>query len=325
MKIRNLLLSMMLATGLTTVHADSKTAQLKTAAATQNAGTRVVMLGTGHPGFDSKRAGQAILIVVDKQLYLFDSGPGYMKNFNSLSNLSWMPKDTLFSNDSLYGSINKLFLTHLDSDHTLGMDEFLLRPWVQGRSTQPVVYGPKGTKSLVDESLKSFKSDIDHRTLGSQPSNNTGYKAIVHEIDHEGVVYKDEKVTVSAFKVPHGSWPDGMAYGYRIQTPDKVIVLSGDTRYEERNFQFYKDADILVHEVLSDAGNQKLSPDWQKYMLEAHTTTKQLAKIANVIKPKKLVLNHAIFFGQPEQALVKEVTDDYKGTVILAEDNMIIE
>ena len=60
---------------------NSKTAQLKTAAAAQSTGTRVVMLGTGHPGFDSKRAGQAILIVVDKQLYLFDSGPGYMKNW----------------------------------------------------------------------------------------------------------------------------------------------------------------------------------------------------------------------------------------------------
>lgn len=323
MKVRNLFLSIMLSLGsISTVYAENS---IKPATNIQETGTKVVMLGTGHPGFDSKRAGQAILIVVDKKLYLFDSGPGYMKNFNSLSKLPWMPKDTLFTNDSVYGAINKLFLTHLDSDHTLGLDEFLLRPWVQGRSTQPVIYGPKGTKNLVEQSLNAFKSDIDHRTLGSQPSNQTGYKAIVHEISKEGVVYQDAKVTVTAFKVPHGSWADGMAYGYRIQTPDKVIVLSGDTRYEERNFQFFKDADILIHEVLSDVGNKKLSPDWQKYMLEAHTTTTQLANIANIVKPKKLVLNHAIFFGQSEQSLLNEVTEIYKGDVILAEDNMIID
>ncbi|MFV5492096.1 hypothetical protein [Acinetobacter sp. ASP199] len=60
-------------------------------------------------------------------------------------------------------------------------------------------------------------------------------------------------------------------------------------------------------------------------MLDAHTTTTQLAKIANIIKPKKLVLNHAIFFGESEESLIKEVTDHYKGEVILAEDSMVIE
>ena len=324
MKFKEIFLSVVLgASFLTSAYTQADTAVSQQVAESNK--TRVVMLGTGHPGFDNKRAGQAILVVVNKKLYLFDSGPGYMKNLQSISNQSWMPVDKLFTNDSVYGAINTLFLTHLDSDHTLGIDEFLLRPWVQGRSTQPVVYGPKGTKNLVNATLKAQDADIKHRTTGSQPSNTTGYKPKVSEITKEGVIFKDENITVTAFYVPHGSWAQNMSYGYRIETPDKVVVLSGDTRYEERNFQFFKDADILIHEVLSDKGNQRLSKDWQKYMLDAHTTTTQIAKIANIIKPKKLVLNHAIFFGESEESLIKEVTDHYKGEVILAEDSMVIE
>ncbi|MDQ9008671.1 hypothetical protein RFI36_02830 [Acinetobacter gerneri] len=60
-------------------------------------------------------------------------------------------------------------------------------------------------------------------------------------------------------------------------------------------------------------------------MLGAHTTTQQLADIANVIKPKTLVLNHAIFLSQSESGLLKEVTDQYAGKVILADDKVIID
>lgn len=285
--------------------------------------TRVVMLGTGNPGFDYKRDGQNILIVVNKQLYMFDAGPGFMKNINYLSDQKWMPSNTIFSNQSVYGAIDKLFITHLDSDHTLGIGEFLLRPWVQGRSSQPDVYGPPGTKNLVDYTIKAFKSDIDHRTGGPQPSNPTGFKAKVHEVADTGLIYQDQNIKVTAFKVPHSSWKT--AFGYRVETPDKVIVMSGDTRFDENNLKYYQGADVLIHEVMSDEAYKKLPKDWQNYMLGAHTTTQQLADIANVVKPKTLVLNHAIFLSQSESGLLKEVTDQYAGKVILADDKVIID
>lgn len=285
--------------------------------------TRVVMLGTGNPGFDYKRDGQNILIIVNKKLYMFDAGPGFMKNINYLSDKKWMPENKIFKNDSVYGAINKLFITHLDSDHTLGIGEFLLRPWVQGRSVQPDVYGPPGTKNLVDSTIKAFKSDIDHRTGGPQPSNPTGFKANVHEISKSGLVYQDENIKVTAFKVPHSSWDT--AFGYRVETRDKTIVVSGDTKFDKGNLKYYSGADILIHEVMSDVAYKKLPQDWQNYMIGAHTTTKQLAYIANIIKPKVVILNHAIFLSQSESGLLKEVTDSYSGTVILADDKLIIE
>ena len=289
--------------------------------------TRVVLLGTGHPGFEYNRDGQSILITVNKEQYLFDAGPGYMKNFNYFKDKPWLPKEILFTNDAIYGSINKLFLTHLDSDHVLGVDEFLFRPWVQGRSTQPIIYGPKGTKNMVEKTLEAFSADIGHRTTGSQPSNLTGFKAIVNEIDKEGVVYQDKNVIVTAFKVHHGSWPDGTAFGYRIKTADKTIVISGDTNYDSspKALNNFKGADILIHEVVSEKGYKRLSPDWQTYMLDAHTTSKQLAELANKVRPKKLVLIHTILFGQPEEELVADIKNDYKGEVILGKDLMVIE
>lgn len=290
-----------------------------------NSQTRLVMLGTGHPGFDNKRAGQAILVVVDKALFQFDAGPGYMKNYNGLADKEWMPEEILFSNDSVYGAINKLFITHLDSDHILGIDEFLLRPWVQGRSEPVLIVGPKGTQQLVDKTIEAYEADIDHRLYGSQPANSEGFKANVVEISDNQVVYEDDKVSIEAFKVPHGSWPDGMAFGYRVQTPTKTIVLSGDTRFEPATFDHYRDADIVVHEVMSEEGVSRLKQNWQDYMYDAHTSTKQLAKLANEVKPGLLVLNHAIFFGVTPEALMKEFTDDYQGKAVLADDLMIFE
>lgn len=287
--------------------------------------TRVVFLGTGHPGFDKDRAGQAILVVVDKDLFLFDAGPGFMKNFNAFSHVDWLPKDKLFSDDSIYGSINKLFLTHLDSDHVLGLDEFLLRPWVQGRANPVKIVGPKGTQKMVDNTLAAYHKDINHRVTGSQPANPKGYKAHVEEISDNQVVFDNGKVVVSAFKVPHGSWADGMAFGYRIKTPTKNIVISGDTRFDETLFDRYRDADILIHEVMSTEGVSRLSPNWQKYMYHAHTSSEQVAALANAVKPKKLILNHAIFFGVSKEALMKEVSNHYLGETILAEDLMVID
>lgn len=287
--------------------------------------THVVMLGTGTPVLLGDRAGQAILVVVDKNFYLFDSGPGYLRNLKSVANKNFMPKDVLFDNNSIYGALNKVFITHLDSDHVLGLPELLLRPWVLGKDKALKVVGPKGTKKMVDGILKAYSEDIDHRLYGTQPANENGYKANVMEISDNQIVHQDEKVIVKSFKVPHGSWPDGMSFGYRVETPDKVIVISGDTRFSEKLYPHFKGANILIHEVMSEAAIARMPEMWQKYMYHAHTSTKQLAKIANEIKPDLLILNHALFFGKTRKQLTDELEKDYKGKYILAEDMDIYE
>ncbi|WP_417615417.1 MBL fold metallo-hydrolase [Oceanisphaera sp.] len=287
--------------------------------------THVVMLGTGTPTLQHKRAGQAILVVVDKEMYLFDAGPGFVRNLKALSGKDFMPPDVMFTNDSMYGGLDKVFITHLDSDHVLGLPELLLRPWVLGRDQPMKVIGPKGTQGLVDNSLAAFKDDLDHRLYGTQPANADGYKGEVTEISDTQIVHQDNKVTVTAFRVPHGSWDEDMSFGYRVETPTKTIVISGDTRMDEANYEHFKGADILIHEVMHEGAISRMPEDWQKYMYHAHTSTRQLAEIAKEVKPGLLVMNHPLFFGKTDEDMVAELAQHYDGTFVLASDLDIYE
>jgi len=142
----------------------------------------------------------------------------------------------------------------------------------------------------------------------------------VHEIK-PGVVYKDGNVTVKAFAVHHGSWKE--AYGYRFETPDKVIVLSGDCAPSDSVIENCNGCDILLHEVYSQFGFDMSKEDWRKYIMEFHTSTKELAALATKAKPKLLVLYHQMFFGgekDTEEVLLQEMRNGYSGKVVSAHD-----
>lgn len=279
--------------------------------------THVVMLGTGTPVINPDRSGQAIAIVVGKQVYLVDFGAGLVKQFAAAQEAGFdgWPTDPAFPT-----FIKHAFLTHLHWDHTVGLPELLLRPWTRKRDEPMDIYGPPGTQSMVDHVLEAYTADIHERLYGSEPANTDGYKANVNEIKSPGVIYKDDLVTVKAFEVKHGSWPRGTAFGYRFETPDRVIVLSGDTSYFPDLVDHYRGADVLIHEVVSMQGLKKLPEKWQGYMLDAHTTTDQLAKIANEVQPGILVLNHALSFKTPVSSIVDEIEARYDGNSVLAED-----
>lgn len=291
----------------------------------ESSNTTVVMLGTGTPVFKHERAGQAILVVVDKEMYLFDAGPGFVKHFDALSGKDFMPEDIYFSNDSVYGEMNKVFITHLDSDHVLGLPELMLRPWIMGRSEPLKVVGPRGTEAMTTNILEAYVDDLDHRLYGTQPANPDGFKVSVSEIDDTQVVHRDDKVTITAFKVPHGSWEEGMAFGYRVETPEKTVVISGDTRYDESLYEHFRGADILIHEVMSEVGVSQQTQDWQDYMYHAHTSTQQLAEIGREIEPELLVMTHPLFIGQSDEQLRDEMAGYYDGNFVLASDLDIYE
>ena len=97
-------------------------------------------------------------------------------------------------------------------------------------------------------------------------------------------------------------------------------MISGDTAYSEILAQKAAGADILFHEVVSEAGLGGRSIFWQNYHNSAHTTSSNLAKLARSAKPAKLVLYHGLHFGAPEQKVVEEVRAIWDGEVILAND-----
>ena len=279
--------------------------------------TQVVILGSGNPNPDPDRSGPSVAIVVNGSAYLVDSGPGVVRraaaaNKKGIAALA-VP------------NLKFVFLTHLHSDHTLGLPDLIFSPWTLGRTEPLRIFGPPGTKKMTANLLAAYSEDIDMRLHGGEPSNPTGYKAQATEIksSRSTVVYQDANVTVTAFPVPHGSWKH--AFGYRFDTridgkPDRSIVISGDTTYSPAIAEACHGCDVLLHELYSQPGFDKREPVWRAYHSRFHTSSGDLAKIATQARPGLLVLYHQMFMGTGEEDLVQEVQRGYSGKVVSAHD-----
>jgi ribonuclease BN (tRNA processing enzyme) len=265
--------------------------------------THVILLGTGTPNADPARSGPAVAIVVDSNTYIIDAGPGIVRRAAAAK----IPMT----------SLRIAFLTHLHSDHTVGLPDLMLSPWVLGRTTPLAVYGPPGTTAMVDHLEAAYAQDIDIRLHGGEPSNKTGYGGKGHDVP-AGVVYRDSLVTVTAFEVAHGKWPH--AYGYRFQTPDRIIVISGDTAPSDAVARACSGCDVLVHEVISSESLKGRTPEWQAYHRAYHTPGYELGDIATKARPKLLVLYHQLPSGIADAALLREVHTRYKGVVVSGKD-----
>jgi ribonuclease BN (tRNA processing enzyme) len=169
---------------------------------------------------------------------------------------------------------------------------------------------------MTDHILSAFEEDIRERLEGLEPANRTGYQVRVYEIEPGGV-YEDENVRVQAFPVNHGSWP---AYGYKFITPDRTIVLSGDTAPDESLHEAYRGCDVLIHEVYSSAGCEGCQPEWKRYHSSVHTSARELSEIAKRVKPRLLILYHQLFHGVSEEELLQEVQEGYGGMVVSGKD-----
>ena len=279
--------------------------------------TKLIVLGSGTPNPDPNRAGSAYAVVVHETPYLSDFGPGIIRRAASLSP-PWGGKIEAMT----VKNFEHAFLTHIHSDHSAGLADLLLTPWIMGRDKKLNLYGPKGLEQMASSTLEAFEDDINYRIYGTQPSNKIGYKFNFYLLT-EGLIYEDENVSVEAFTVPHGSFDD--AYGFRFTTKDKVIVFSGDTGPSITLEKFASGADILVHEVYSNAGFLKKTKDWQVYHQGHHTSTFEVGEIASRAKPKLLLLSHILFWGSTTDEILKETQSTYKGEIKIAEDLMIIE
>ena len=281
------------------------------------ASTQLVILGSGTPNPNPERGGSAYAVIVDNTPYLVDFGPGAIRSFAAL-----MPAWGGGMKEMDVTKIEHAFLTHIHSDHTTGLSDLLLTPWIMGRENKLNLYGPKGLEKMAGSLLDAYADDIDYRVNGTQPSNGTGYQFNFTELA-DGVVFQDRNLKVEAFKVNHGDFED--AYGFRFTSKDKVIVFSGDTGPSKSLQRYAKDADILVHEVYSNAGFLKKTKDWQIYHKGHHTSTYEVGEIASRAKPKLLVLSHILFWGADEKDILEETRTTFSGNIKIAEDLMVIK
>lgn len=258
--------------------------------------TAAVMLGTGTPNADPDRSGPAISIVRHGRAYLVDAGPGIVRRAAAAQRAGVAALDPK--------NLSVLFLTHLHSDHTVGLPDLILSAWTLERTVPLEVYGPPGTKAMVEHLLAAYQADIRNRIDGLEPANETGWRVNVHEIA-PGVVRDDGNVKVTAFAVPHGDWEH--AFGYRFDAADRSIVISGDTRASDAVVAACDGCDLLLHEVYS-ADRFRTRPEaWQRYHARAHTSTDELALLATRARPKQLVLYHQLFWGTDDAGLLAEL------------------
>jgi ribonuclease Z len=271
--------------------------------------TKVVLLGTGTPRPYPDRSGPATAIVVGDRAYLVDFGPGVVRRASAAAENGTPQLEST--------NLKIAILTHLHSDHTAGYPDLILTPWVMGR-TELDVYGPAGLEEMTKHVLEAWRQDIEIRTKGLEARHALLVRA--HDVK-PGLVYKDDLVSVTAFHVPHGQWPE--SFGYRFDTPGKSIVISGDTSPSEEVVSHCQPCDVLIHEVYSPESILSM-PDYKTYRAHYHTSTDELAVIASRSKPGILVVYHTSGRGPhgriPDEQLLREIRRTYHGKVVIGHD-----
>jgi ribonuclease BN (tRNA processing enzyme) len=250
--------------------------------------TLVVLLGTGNPGPVPERSGPATAIVVDDVAYLVDFGPGVIRRASAA-----------FRDRKIAAlepvKLRVAFATHLHSDHTVGYADLIFTPWTIGRQV-PL-------------------EDIETRTNadGNQHDFPQGSRVNARDIG-PGVVFKDAKVTVTAFATRHAM----ESYGYRFDTPDRSIVISGDTNPTQATIDACRGCDVLIHEVQTPAWRKTRPERFQRFAEKFHTSTPELAELAKQAKPRLLILYH--YNAQSDQELFTDLASRYSGQFVVGRD-----
>jgi len=290
----------------------------------------VVLLGTGTPVPDPDRSGPASAVVVDDSAYLVDFGPGVIRRAKA----AVLDRHITALEPA---NLKVAFVTHLHSDHTAGYPDLILTGWTAGRRTALEVYGPTGLRSMTDHMLQAYRVDIETRTNseGDQRGSPDGWKVNAHDIK-SGVIYKDGKVTVTAFPTTHAM----DSYGFRFDTPDRSVVISGDTSPTEETIKACNGCDVLIHEARALDLLARLPDERRAFGAKNHTTSEQLAALAAKARPGLLIVYHAwISWWPPEtvsgtqpvtlttgrlhstpDVLQKEIASRYSGNFVIGRD-----
>jgi ribonuclease Z len=282
-----------------------------------DANLKVILLGTaGGPTFSADRVGISTLVLAGAEKLLFDCGHGLT---TSLTRLSIRPS-----------TVTKVFLTHLHSDHVISLPELYLFPWAsQGRRTPLQVWGPQGTRLMMDRLQEAFVFDIHIRRDVDEHYSPDGIKVIATDI-REGVVHEANGVKVTAFLVDHG--PVKPAFGYRVDYQGHSMVMSGDTKPSDNLIKFSHGVDVLIHEVggRKDAPALIGPPDevlpngvtrrQARVIADHHTDPVEAGQVFAQVKPRLAVFSHG-----GSAAILPLVRQNYSGPVEVGDDMMTID
>jgi ribonuclease Z len=276
---------------------------------------KVTLLGTGTPTPRPGSFSASTLVEAGPERLIFDLGRG-----SSIR---------LFQKKIPLGSITAHFITHLHSDHVVGLPDIWLTGWLGtpygSRKSPMVIYGPKGTVAMTENLTKAFSEDIRIR-IDDENYPPEGVAFAAKDIE-PGLVYDRNGVKVSAIDVNHGE-KIKPSFGYTIEFDGKKVVLSGDTRPDARVERAAEGADLLIHEVaVIDPALLKDYPNYRA-IEDHHTSPEAAGKIFAGARPKLAVYSHIVFAtvkpvqDVPEDMLIARTRTTYDGPLIVGRDLM---
>lgn len=251
----------------------------------------LTLLGTGSPLHVPHRFGPSQIISDGKVRLLIDTG--------------WGGTSRLYQNGTPPQTIDAVFITHLHSDHTTDMADFLVMRWVGGIKSPIPIYGPAGTKRMIHGFQEAMAADTKYRLdhhgdklwSGGLAADITEFKAG----DDPVVIVRYGELVVKAFEVDHR--PVKPAYGFRFEMGGRAITISGDTNPCAGLLNGSRDADIMVCDSMNVAMMQMLETQLrsignkvQASLLEDahnyHAPIEGMAEIAAKAGVKHLLLSH---------------------------------
>jgi ribonuclease BN (tRNA processing enzyme) len=302
----------------------------QTSAAPSKAGTRLITLGTAAgPSLRADRAQSSNLLTVNGTHYVIDAG------------------DRVASRIAQAGinvrDIGTIFLTHHHSDHTAGLGTLMYVAWNNQRTKPINVYGPPRTAELVKAAVQYFTISAEIRIAGGNRTVPLAQVFVGHDVG-TGVIYQDANVKVTAVENSHFDFHKGpghgkhKSYSYRFETPDRVIVFTGDTGPSDAVTELAKGADLLVTEtssfedrkqaMINDGRWQAMTPAEQAGIMrqatQGHMTLEAVGKMAARANVKTLVLSHLTARTGTDDytAWAEEVKKYFSGQVLIAKDLM---
>jgi ribonuclease Z len=273
---------------------------------------RVTLLGTGNPRPNLERFGPSTLVEVGDTRLVFDVGRGSTQRLFQIGQAAFLRP------------ITRVFLTHLHSDHVVGLPDLWLTAWLFGRTSPLVVSGPPGTVGLTTGLRQAYAFDLKMRA-GDEGLPREGGELQGRDVA-PGVAFEEGGVRVTAFAVDHG--PVKPAYGYRIDAAGRSIVLSGDTRESSELLAQARGVDLLVMEVASPEVERRRAqladPKAVERVLARHISPEQAGRLFAEAKPRLAVYSHIVPSPTTAADLVPPTRQFYSGPLEVGYDLMTI-
>ena len=290
----------------------------------------LLTLGTAAgPSLRPDRAQSSNLLTVNGTYYVVDAGDGVTRR--------------LAKAGTDVREIGTIFITHHHDDHTAGLGTLMSLAWDRQRTKPIHVYGPPRTEELITAAIQYFTISAEIRIADGGRTVPLAQVFFGHDVG-TGVIYQDANIKVTAIENSHFAFHQGpsagkhKSYSYRFETPDRVIVFTGDTGLSDAVTELAQGADLLVTEtcscedrkqaMINDGRWQAMTPEEQAGIMrqatQGHMTLDVIGKMAARANVKTVVLSHLTQRVGTEDYMpwAKEVKKNFSGQVLVASDLM---